>query len=33
MGFFKKVRELAGAPPAALLENGLLGRGIITAFR
>jgi hypothetical protein len=30
MGFFKKVRGLAGAPPRELLEDGLLGRGIIT---
>ncbi len=30
MGIFKKLRNMAGAPSAELLENGLLGQGIIT---
>ena len=30
MGLFSKVRDLTGAVPKELLQNGLLGRGIIT---
>jgi hypothetical protein len=31
MGLFSKVREVTGTPSKQLLEQGLLGRGIITA--
>ena len=33
MGIFKKMQALTGSVPRELLENGLLGRGIITAIQ
>jgi hypothetical protein len=33
MGLFNKMRTLAGAVPKELLENGLLGRGIIVSIQ
>ncbi len=33
MGLFGKMRNLTGSPSKALLENGLLGRGIITGVK
>lgn len=32
MGFFNKMRNLTGSVPRELLENGLLGRGIIVSI-
>ena len=29
MGFLKKLKDLGGAPSKELLQNGLLGRGVI----
>ena len=33
MGLFNKMRNLAGSVPKELLENGLLGRGIIVSIQ
>ncbi len=33
MGLFNKMRNLTGSVPKALLENGLLGRGIIVSIQ
>jgi hypothetical protein len=33
MGLFNKMRNMAGAVPKELLENGLLGRGIIVSIQ
>jgi hypothetical protein len=33
MGLFSKMRDLTGSVPKELLENGLLGRGIITDIK
>jgi hypothetical protein len=30
MGFLKKLKDMSGAPSKGLLQNGLLGRGVIT---
>jgi hypothetical protein len=33
MGLLSKMRNVTGAPPKELLENGLLGRGIIVGIQ
>ena len=33
MGLFNKMRNLAGSVPKELLQNGLLGRGIVVSIQ
>jgi hypothetical protein len=33
MGLFKKLKELSGTPSAELLQNGLLGRGLLVSVQ